>query len=186
VRLPKIARLSLLAKPVLGEKIGVSRSQAAISTLTLPEDCASASSGEIVASEADYRKLGGYERATGDLCSTVPSLCALEKRVHVFDPALLPDQVMVEYEAPDDLPKHEITLDDLPADWGARETRTQSIGDTWLDAGTATLLSVPSVIVPIGGAPDRKVLINHRRTDAARIRVVNTSPFTFDPRLFFR
>jgi hypothetical protein len=42
------------------------------------------------------------------------------------------------------------------------------------------------VIVPIGGAPDRKVLINHRRTDAARIRVVNTSPFTFDPRLFFR
>ena len=50
-------------------------------------------------------------------CSTVPSLCALEKRVHVADPALLPDQVMVEYEVPDDLEKHEITLADLPADW---------------------------------------------------------------------
>ena len=36
-------------------------------------------------------------------CATVPSLCALEKRVHVVDPALLPDQVMVEYEAPEDL-----------------------------------------------------------------------------------
>src|ERR1700731_4045058 len=34
-------------------------------------------------------------------CATVPSLAALEKRVHVADPALLPPQVMVAYYLPD-------------------------------------------------------------------------------------
>jgi RES domain-containing protein len=119
-------------------------------------------------------------------CSTVPSLCALEKRVHVNDPALLPDQIMVEYEVPDDLAKREVTLDDLPADWGRRETQTQRIGDAWLDGGEDTLLVVPSVIVPIKTAPDRNILINHRRADAARITVVDAVPFALDPRLFTR
>jgi RES domain-containing protein len=117
-------------------------------------------------------------------CATVPSLAALEKRVHVVDPALLPEQVMVEYEVPDDLAKREIRLADLPADWGRRETRTQHIGDTWVDAAVGTLLVVPSVVVPIGSAADRNVLINHRHTDAGRIRIVNTMSFTLDPRLF--
>lgn len=119
-------------------------------------------------------------------CSTVPSLCALEKRVHVADPELLPDQVMVEYEAPDDLATAQIMLADLPADWGKRETHTQRIGDEWLGSGTAALLVVPSAIVPIGRAPDRNILINHRRADAARIRIVNAMPFTLDPRMFAR
>jgi RES domain-containing protein len=117
-------------------------------------------------------------------CATVPSLAALEKRVHVVDPALLPEQVMVEYEAPDDVAKREIRLGDLPADWGKRETRTQRIGDAWLDGAVGTLLVVPSVIVPIGSAADRNVLINHRHADAGRVRIVNTMSFTFDPRLF--
>ena len=93
---------------------------------------------------------------------------------------------MVEYEAPEDLAKREITLDVLPSQWGKRETRTQRIGDEWLDAGEGILLVVPSVIVPIGAAPDRNVLINHRCADAARIRIVNAMAFTLDPRLFAR
>jgi RES domain-containing protein len=117
-------------------------------------------------------------------CATVPSLAALEKRVHVLDPALLPEQVMVEYDAPDDLAKREIRLDDLPTDWGKRETRTQHIGDAWLDAAVGTMLVVPSVIVPIGSAADRNVLINHRHADAGRVRIVNTMSFTLDPGLF--
>jgi RES domain-containing protein len=117
-------------------------------------------------------------------CATVPSLAALEKRVHVVDPTLLPEQIMVEYEAPDDLAKREIKLDDLPTDWGKRETGTQHIGDAWLDAALGTLLVVPSVIVPIGSAADRNVLINHRHADAGRVRIVDTMFFTLDPRLF--
>lgn len=116
----------------------------------------------------------------------MPSLCAFEKRVHVADPAVLPDQVMVEYEAPEDLAKREITLDDLPSEWGKQETRTQRIGDEWLDGGEGILLVVPSVIVPVGAAPDRNVLINHRRADSARIRIVNAMALTLDPRLFAR
>lgn len=119
-------------------------------------------------------------------CSTVPSLCALEKRVHVPDPALLPDQIIVEYEAPGDLTKREIILDDLPLDWGRRETRTKRIGDACLDGGEDTLLVVPSVIMPIGSASDRNILINHKRAGAARIRIVNAMPFTLDPRQFAR
>ena len=93
---------------------------------------------------------------------------------------------MVEYDAPDARAKREITLDVLPAEWGKRETRTQRIGDEWLDGGEGILLVVPSVIVPIGPAPDRNVLINHRRADAARIRTVNAMAFRLDPRLFAR
>src|SRR5437763_16303855 len=65
-------------------------------------------------------------------CSTVASLCALEKRVHVFDPDLIPEQLMVEYEAADDLPKMEIALEQLPADWIRREAHTQPLGDSLL------------------------------------------------------
>jgi len=117
-------------------------------------------------------------------CSTVPSLCALEKRIHVADPALLPDQVMIEYEAPEDLNKREVPLDHLSTGWDKRETYTQRIGDMWLDDSEGALLVAPSVIVPIAAAPDRNVLINHRHVDAERIRIVKAISFTLDPRLF--
>src|SRR6266481_9528254 len=79
-------------------------------------------------------------------CSTVPSLAALEKRVHVTDPALLPPQVIVAYELPDDISRRTINIDDLPANWTAHETHTQGMGDKWLDSASEALLFVPSVI----------------------------------------
>lgn len=117
-------------------------------------------------------------------CSTVPSPAALEKRVHVVDPALLPPQVVVEYRAPDDLPRREIDLAALPHDWAERETYTQQLGDQWLDAVSEALLLVPSVIMPIARAPDRNVLVNHRHPGSARIAIADVVPFTLDPRLF--
>src|SRR3974390_2968973 len=77
-------------------------------------------------------------------CSTVASLTALEKRVHVSDPALLPPQLLVTYELPDDISSRTIEINDLPADWIQRQTHTQSIGDRWLDSETEVLLFVPS------------------------------------------
>ena len=67
-------------------------------------------------------------------CSTVASLTALEKRVHVSDPALLPTQVLVTYELPDNISQRTIEIADLPADWTVRATHTQSVGDRWLDS----------------------------------------------------
>ena len=117
-------------------------------------------------------------------CSTAASLTALEKRVHVSDPALLPPQVLVAYEVPDDISQRTVDLEDLPADWTMRQTCTQSFGDRWLDSATEVLLFVPSVIVPIASVPDRNALINHRAPQAAAIKIADTIPFTLDPRLF--
>jgi RES domain-containing protein len=117
-------------------------------------------------------------------CATVASLTALEKRVHVDDPALLPPQAMVAYDIPDGLSMRRIEIADLPADWAMREVETQQAGDAWLDGAAELLLIVPSVIVPIEAAPDRNVLINHRHPDAARITIVAVVPFALDPRLF--
>jgi RES domain-containing protein len=117
-------------------------------------------------------------------CASVPSLAALEKRAHVRDPRLLPPQVMVEYDVPDDLDVRRVELSDLPGDWARREIDTQKLGDNWLDSATADLLVVPSVIVPIASAPDRNVLVNHRRSETSRITIVAMIPFTLDPRLF--
>src|SRR5215831_1157481 len=75
-------------------------------------------------------------------CCTVASLAALEKRVHVADPALLPPQVLVTYEMPDSISSRTIAVDRLPRDWTVRETRTQAIGDQWLDSKAEVLLFV--------------------------------------------
>jgi len=117
-------------------------------------------------------------------CSTVPSLAALEKRVHVVDPGLLPPQALVEYDVPDDIPMHTIPIGGLPRDWTRRETHSQKLGDEWLDKATEAVLIVPSVIMPISTAMDRNVLINHRHDGAARITIAAVTPFTLDPRLF--
>jgi RES domain-containing protein len=117
-------------------------------------------------------------------CSTVPSLAVLEKRVHVIDPGLLPPQVLVEYDVPDNVPGRTIQLDALPSDWTTREVHSQALGDEWLDVAMEAILIVPSVIMPIGGVTDRNALINHRHPDADRTTIVAVTPLTLDPRLF--
>lgn len=117
-------------------------------------------------------------------CSTVPSLTALEKRVHVTDSNLLPPQVMVEYAVPDDIRLRTISFSDLPSDWASDEAHTQKLGDAWLDGCKELILIVPSVIMPIANGPDRNVLINHCHSGSAQITITEITPFTFDQRLF--
>jgi RES domain-containing protein len=117
-------------------------------------------------------------------CATGPALTALERRVHVIDPDVLPPLVMVEYEAPDDISSATIALSDLPAGWIMRQADTQMRGNRWLDRGGEALLFVPSVIVPLARGSDRNVIVNHRHPQAASIKAVAFTPFTFDPRLF--
>jgi len=117
-------------------------------------------------------------------CATVPSLAALEKRVHVTDAADFPPQAMVAYEVPDDIAIRTIEISALPRDWATRETHTQLLGDEWLDAGEEAILVMPSVVMPIAEAVERNALINHRRADATRITIAHVLPFTLDARLF--
>jgi RES domain-containing protein len=116
-------------------------------------------------------------------CSTSPSLCVLEKLVHIEDPALMPPLVMVRYEAPDDLAVETLAVADLPDGWRAAESWTQSRGDRWHEAAETPLLRAPSVIVPLDRSPDVNVLINHRHPAAAEIRIARAEPFALDARL---
>jgi RES domain-containing protein len=115
--------------------------------------------------------------------ATSPSLCVLEKLVHVEDPELLPALAMVTYHVPDEIPVTRRTLVDLPDDWRRQEVKTQRIGDKWLASLEAAVLFVPSVIVPIRDSPDRNVIINHRHPAAAAIAVERVEPFEVDVRL---
>lgn len=117
-------------------------------------------------------------------CATSPALCVLEKLVHVEDPTLLPELVMVAYEAPDDASVEDLPLDRLPSDWRRHEAWSQDRGDAWHERRDALLLRVPSAIVPVAGSPDLNVLINNSHPDAAGIRIVAHEPFVLDPRLF--
>ena len=60
-------------------------------------------------------------------CATSPSLCLLEKLVHIEDPALLPDLIMVTYDVPDSLAIEIIELADLPSDWRHQEALTHRV-----------------------------------------------------------
>ena len=65
------------------------------------------------------------------------------------DPALLPPQMLVTYEMPEDISRRTIEIDTLPANWTVREVHTQAIGNQWLDSQAEALLLVPSVVVPV-------------------------------------
>jgi RES domain-containing protein len=116
-------------------------------------------------------------------CSTSPSLCVLDKPVHIQDPALLPELIMVVYDVPDALGIETVTLSDLPADWRKQEASTQRRGDDWHRSRSTPLLSVPSAIVPLAGSPDVNVLVNNDHPAAAAIAIGCLEPFAFDPRL---
>jgi len=52
-------------------------------------------------------------------------------------------------------------------------------GDAWFREGHAVGLSVPSAVVP----QERNVVLNPRHADFSGVRLVETVPFRFDPRL---
>ena len=58
--------------------------------------------------------------------ATSPSLCVLEKLLHVEDPTLLPELAMVSYEMRDDLPAERRELTHLPRDWRRQEMLTHA------------------------------------------------------------
>jgi RES domain-containing protein len=117
-------------------------------------------------------------------CATSPSLCVLEKLVHIEDPSLLPELEMVAYSVPDGIEVETIRLSDLPGDWRQQEAWTQRRGDEWHRSRSAVLLLVPSAIVAFPEAPDINAIVNHDHPAAASITIRAQAPFTLDPRLF--
>lgn len=115
--------------------------------------------------------------------SSSRALAALELLVHVNARRAPANLVLATIDLPDDAVASAATVDPatLPHGWAARvgEPTLKAIGDAWVDDGQALLLGVPSAPIPEEG----NWLVNPRHPDAARVRVVATRPFTFDPRL---
>lgn len=138
---------------------------------------------------------GGYGRANDGrwnrksqlvtYCASVPSLCILEKLVHIEDVNLFPDELrLVHYEAPDDLPVTELEPDDpLGEGWQLDVSVSQDIGAAWYEACETVLLRAPSVLAVTRETADRNYVVNHAHPDVSRITLAEIKPFTLDPRL---
>lgn len=118
-------------------------------------------------------------------CASVPSLCVLEKLVHIEDVDLFPNDLrLVRYEAPDDLAVSAFEPGNpLEEGWEDRASLTQTLGAEWYEARETALLRVPSVIVPTIETADRNFVINHSHPDIGRIVRKEDRAFRLDPRL---
>ena len=93
----------------------------------------------------------------------------------------LPTTSAVEIDVPDDVPREEITRNQLPDDLAGAATaaRCRELGDAWLIAARSLALVVPSVIIP----QERNLLINPVHPLMERVQIISTEPFRFDARL---
>ena len=108
--------------------------------------------------------------------STV-SLALVEVRVHHQMAPL--GWVSLEIDVPSHLIEH-LDLAILPTGWQDDRNHTQTAGEEWLSGRRSAMLAVPSVIVP----REKNYLINPLHPAAVQIRLVESTPFPFDPRLF--
>jgi RES domain-containing protein len=110
------------------------------------------------------------------------ALATLEVSVHLDLSEDLPsDRFYVEIEIPDEIIIQEVNLEDLPEDWNSKPPIliTQTIGDDFIYYNEASILKVPSSIVP----QEFNYLINPNHPDASKIKVVSTAKMIFDSRL---
>lgn len=102
------------------------------------------------------------------------ALAVLEVLVHLDLPVeLMPDDYRIfVIDVPDEAP---MEMAESAMDMAV----SQAAGDAFLIAGVALGLVVPSIVVP----QERNLLLNPRHPDMARVRVIDETPFAFDPRL---
>jgi RES domain-containing protein len=116
--------------------------------------------------------------------SATLSLAALERFVHA-DPDLEPiDLVAVPIEIAAHAAVDAVDVDDLPRDWRAypAPAALALIGERWLLAHSAAVLSVPSVVIP----HERNFIVNPAHAEFATLTAGTAEPFSFDPRMWKR
>lgn len=110
-----------------------------------------------------------------------PSLAVLEVLVHLDLPAeLIPDDmVLLTIKVLDDAMFEAIADMRQSAETQTDTDACRQAGDAFLEAGSALGLKVRSIVVP----QETNLLLNVRHVDMARVTVVASEPFAFDPRL---
>jgi RES domain-containing protein len=110
------------------------------------------------------------------------SLAVLEVFVHMPKAAEPDDYVAVMAELPVEASALErLDLKKLPSGWKKVESPvTQAMGAAWARSRRSLVLLVPSVVVP----GEWNAVVNPLHSDAGKIRIVETTPFRFDARMF--
>jgi RES domain-containing protein len=110
------------------------------------------------------------------------SLAALELFVHV-SPGIIPDDLIsVRGKLPDSISTVEIVASDLPTNWREYPAppEFQTIGTNWLRRAKSLALVVPSAINPL----EKNILLNPAHPEIKKLKIENSQPFQFDPRMF--
>ena len=110
------------------------------------------------------------------------SLALLEYFVHLDQDDPPADLVLATAEIPDDLPRSQIKVSQLPLTWRdpIAPPETTQIGDEFVRRREHCVLLVPSAIVPA----EFNWLLNPGHPDCARVVVHNLEPVSYDPRMF--
>lgn len=108
--------------------------------------------------------------------SDSPALAALELMVNLEANQRslrgLPPLTLVCLDVDDNLLSH-------PSDLATAYADQQRWGDAWLTRGDCLAVTVPSAVIRW----EVNVLLNPLHPDMAKVRIVSTDPFDFDPRL---
>jgi RES domain-containing protein len=111
------------------------------------------------------------------------SLSCLENVVHHNNVELIDlFRTMVIY-IPDDLYIETVKIPDLPVGWHLPDLKAydlcQPFGDRWVNSGSSAVLKIPSALVK----SEYNYLINVNHRNFPSIKLIDTEPFRFDPRI---
>jgi RES domain-containing protein len=111
-----------------------------------------------------------------------PALAALEAFIHLKGAVTKIEFVMYRVEIPIEVPVLELTVVDLPAGWRNEPPSpgTMAVGEKWVQEGKATVLKVPSALVPAAA----NLVLNPRHKDFSKVRIGQAEKFSFDPRMW--
>ena len=110
------------------------------------------------------------------------SLALLEYFVHLDQDDPPADLVLATAEIPDDLPRPQVNVSQLPANWRdpVAPPELAQVGDEFVRRREHCLLLVPSAIVPA----EFNWLVNPDRSDYSKMVVQNLESVSYDARMF--
>ena len=116
--------------------------------------------------------------------ATNRALCMAEVLVHQPSGKMPEDFWLISIEVPDHPLFQRLDLTELPIGWDTlpHSLSSKSFGDTFVSEGKSLGLFVPSVVVK----DEWNLLLNPRHPDFSRVKIVDSEPFAFDSRLFFK
>jgi len=110
------------------------------------------------------------------------SLAVLEYLVNLPISDLPSDLVSIQINIPNDLPRSEITIKELPDNWRTYPSveELRDIGTEWVRKASVPVLVVPSVVIP----NELNYLVNPTHPLSDGIEIVSIDAFALDTRLY--